>query len=911
MSDTFRKRLIEEILPLMEIGAESSKSVAYGDIHAIHTWFARRPLAACRSATFAALVDAPATEAERDDLLALIKRGLLNSAPQKDQAAIAEMRERVLKAYEGRAPRVLDPFAGGGSLPLEAARLGCEAHALDLNPVALLILLGTVDYPMRYAKTRFPLPTPPDDLLAESEQARRSGDLVEAVRAWGEWVLERVRPELERYYPRDPDGRTVVAYFWAKTVRCGNPACGAEIPLLAHRWLSRRKGKPPVAYRLLPQADKTLQVEILRGAAASADDPARGTMARGSVQCPFCASSLSPAQVKAEFTAGRDGRLLLAAATSKGGEAGTQFRPASDADRQRAAEARDALRRAEAAHDDPFLSLVPDEEFPQRGALGIRPSIYGLRTWGEMFSPRQSLALATFARGVREAHRELCAQGATPEGAGAVALYLAFTVSRMVLRMSEGSVWHNGGHKVERATAGHRLPITWDYAETNPLSGGSGSWQGTNEWALPALERLVNAGSAAVVRWADATQLPYPDNHFDAVLTDPPYYDSVPYGYLSDMQYVWLHRALGEILPDYFPAPLTPKSAEIVQDNQRNGGDASAKAFFEQHLQAALADIRRVLKPDGIALVMYAHTATSAWESLVSALIGAGLQVTASWPVNTETTSKVVWLGGAMLAATIFLVCRKRAGARTGYLDELLPEMRTEVRRALERFWGAGIGGADFFVSAIGPALSVYSRYAEVRYSSGQAVTVASFLTLVRQAVVDYSLEQALHGAEVGQVDPETQFALLWRWMFKTHAVESGAARLLDKATGVELAELVKSGLLVRSDKSQKMALLGPHERPELMERTLRRAQAGHAPMIDVIHCACVLWRDGRRDELGELLGTSGDVARQVAQALAGLLPESGEERKLLLGVLGSWRQATGVLEEPAPEPRPKQMPLP
>ncbi len=886
MSDQNPPRLIEELLPLTDIGIESSKSVSYGAIHAIHTWFARRPLAACRAAAFAALVDAPTREDARDELLNLIVESLPRKAPQRKPGVFDRMREHIQRTFEGRAPKVLDPFAGGGSLPLEAARLGCETYAQDLNPNAVLTLLGTVDYPMRFAETQFPLPEPD---FPDLQAVPRTGDLVEAVEAWGDWVYRRAEEALAPYYP-SPPGETVVAYFWAKTVHCTNPACGAEIPLVAHRWLSKRRGKPPVAYRLVPQPDRTVKVEILRGQAARDDKPSKGTVSRGAAQCPHCPQTISPDQVKAQFQAGQDGRMMIAVAYKKDNESGTFFRVATETDLEIFQAATKSLKEAEMAHDDPFFPLVPDEPFPKSGSSGTRLAPYGVRSWGQVHNARQLLALTTFVSAIQDAYREIREGGATDAMAQAVTLYLAFALSRMTLRMSEASRWNNKGDKVEAATAGHKLPMLWDYAEVNPLSGGSGSWENTYQWASPSIERVIGAApSPGHVAWGDATQLPHEDNVFDAILTDPPYYDSVSYSDLSDMQYVWLHRALNDILPEHFPAPLTPKRAEIIQENSRHKSGAAAQAFFEAQLGKALREIHRVLKPDGIAMIMYAHTDTSAWETLVTALIHAGFQVTASWPVNTEMRSRQVWLSAAVLQSTIFLVCRKRTGARVGYLDEILPAMRKAVQQALARFWAAGIGGADFFISAIGPALSVFSRYDEVRYSSGQRVSVANFLTLVRQAVVDFSLQQALQGVEVGEVDRETQFALLWRWTYGHKKVETGAALLLDKATGVELSALERRGLLGRVDRNRRMVLHGPEDRPDVVERTLRQMQGGDVPLIDVIHAAGLLWRENRREPLHELLATYGEPLRKVAQALAEIQKNGHSERRLTLGFLSAW----------------------
>jgi len=898
-------RLIEELLPLTEIGVESSKSISYGDIHAIHTWFARRPLAACRAATFAALVNAPATESERDALMKLIIASLPHKAPQQKPHVFEEMRERILQTFDGHAPKVLDPFAGGGSLPLEAARLGCEAYAHDLNPNAVLTLLGTVDYPMRFAKTQFPLPKSED--WFDAADAPRQGSLVEAVAAWGEWVQKRAEEKLAGYYPSAP-GETVIAYFWAKTVRCTNPTCGGEIPLVAHRWLSYRDGQEPVAYQLRPQLDRTIQVNILRGKVAREDKPDKGTMARGSVQCPHCPQTIAPEQIKAQFMAGQDGRMMLAVAYKKDDEGGTFFRPATEADRADFQRAAATLIVAEANHDDPFFPIVPDEPLPDQ-SRGNNLGRYGVNTWGKVHNSRQLLALTTLVTIIQNAYRELLTLGATKEMARAITLYLAFALSRMTLRSSEASRWNNKGDKVEAATAGHRLPMLWDYAEINPFSGGSGSWENIHNWALPSMRNIISsAPEPANVAWGDATQLPYEENAFDAVLTDPPYYDSVSYSDLSDMQYVWLHRALKDILPEHFPAPLTPKKAEIIQENSRHPSSSAAQAFFEDRLGAAFAEIHRVLKPDGVALVMYAHTQTGAWETLVAALIRAGFQVTASWPVNTETRSRQVWLSAAVLQSTIFLVCRKRIHKRIGYLDEILPEMRQAVQQALARFWAVGIGGADFFISAIGPALSVYSRYDEVRYGSGQRVSVDNFLTLVRQAVVDFSLQQVLHGVEIGEVDRETQFALLWRWTYGHKKVETGAALLLDKATGVELSALERRGLLGREDNNCRMVLFGPEDRPEVVEQTLTRLRTGSVPLIDAIHAAGLLWRDNRREELHQLLASQGEPLRKVAQALVEIQKNGHSERRLTLGFLGAWPAGLKMQEKPATSPEATQL---
>ncbi|KKK58845.1 hypothetical protein LCGC14_3040320, partial [marine sediment metagenome] len=357
----------------------------------------------------------------------------LNKAPQQDPDAINEMRRMVLDSNDGSPPRVLDPFGGGGSLPLEAARLGAEAHTLDLNPVAVLTMLATVDYPFRFATTQFPVP--PGSSAKTLFDNQSSGEstvtgIAEAVRRWSGWVYHYVAERIEKFYESE-SGATIVAYFWAKTVECTNPSCSHQIPMLAHRWLSRRKNKPPIAYRVRVDGSGGMTAEILEGDDAVTDDPSNGTMARGSTKCPHCTETLKPEQVKAQTWKGKTGRWMFEVAEKI--NPGVRFRSATAADTHAFEEASQELGRRIEENPDPFETLVPDETFPEPGSLGIRPTLYAVTNWGQMFNSRQQLALVVFTEAVREAYRAALALGAGSEEAQAISLYLALLVSRMAI----------------------------------------------------------------------------------------------------------------------------------------------------------------------------------------------------------------------------------------------------------------------------------------------------------------------------------------------------------------------------------------------------------------------------------------------------------------------------------------------
>lgn len=878
------RRFIEESFPVKEVSVESAKekNIRHGHISTLHIWWARRPLASSRATNYAALIPAIDPKANPDEwnnkrnfIIDLCKwENSLN------QTLIHKAREDILKANGGKPPRVLDPFAGGGSIPLEALRLGCETYASDYNPVATLILKCTLEYPQKYGK---PQKVKGDDW---TEAEKTVNPLLEDVRKLGDWLLNEAKKEIGRFYPPEADGSVPVGYIWARTIPCQNPTCGAEIPLMRQFWLAR-KDKKKVS--LLPYVvGKEVKFKIVGdGYEPMLKDfnPENGTVSRAVATCPVCGGMIDDKTTRRLFQEGKAGQGMVAVVTSKTGTNGKRYRIATTKDVQTFQEAEKYLKeKRQKLMTEWGMDPVPDEPTPEGKGSGAERAFsvrnYAMNTWGDLFNSRQKLALITFAEKVRQAYREMLAEGYDTEYARAVASYLVMGIDRLATHACVLTRWRSDALSFERAFDRQALQMVWDYGEVNPFSDSRGQWN--LEPMLEVLEYVSKTPHTATLAQSSATSLPYPDNHFDAAVTDPPYYDNVPYSYLSDFFYVWLKRMVGEIYPELFSTPLTPKKDEIVAYSHGPGGLEEGKKFFEDMLSKSFQEIQRVLKPDGIATIVYAHRSTGGWEVLINSLLDSGLIMTGAWPLNTEMKERLRSQESAALASSIYIVARKMARQPTGFYNNVQEELKQHLNKKLERLWQEGISGADFFIAAIGSAIEVFGKYEKVMDYEGNIVRADRLLQDVRKIATDYAVRQILHNGFSGEITDLTRFYVLYRWNYGEARVEFDEARKLAQSCSIDLSKEWNRGGFIRKEK-EFIRVLGPQERQleELKNST---------ELIDALHCVLLLWEKGKRNEMVSLLHKSGygtgEVFYRVAQAISETLPIDSKEKKLLDGFL-------------------------
>ena len=1061
---TDKPRLIERAFPLKQASLTSvhEKNVRHGHISTLHIWPARRPLAACRAALLATLLPDPGTPDERQRLCeriggkvvqriekkkmpngSVVERvkeeveggvlGWIGTEPKSGgrkklenhqvlvahrEKELAWFREQIKKAYGGRAPRVLDPFAGGGAIPLEAMRLGCETTAADINPVAWFILKCTLEYPQKLAGKNHALP---DFILADEEfmndfykahphlvgrtkrtkkqeqeaqedlwesQKKDSGrvpkaDLAWQVRAWGRWVLNQARKELAAYYPTYADfepldlkhpkpyekqpmrlvpikedgtpdidalnaefseeyiadkknprwvAKPTVAYLWARTVKCKN--CRAVVSLLKTRWLCKKDHKR-VLLMMKPNADKTgvefgIQddVPVQGGNAAQKREHDKrlgaGTMSQAGAKCACCGAIMTLEDLRIDGQSGRLGELLTAVSVE--GQTGKEYRlPANDDEGIVSEE--DLERVFSRLPKGAITEPIPNN--PRRFATPM----YGMTTFGSLFRSRQLFALSQLASAIRTSRREMSCQGYPSDWVSAVSGYLSMALDRQADYCSTICTWHNSGEKLGHTFARFALPMVWDFCEVNPISNSSGNFQGALEWIGLICEFLCRTVDIPTPDVIQKSATDSAKSQYDVIVTDPPYYDAIPYSDISNFFYIWLSRILSDQFQEEFSAPTIPYAGELVMDRQHEAlKQPRTREFYESGMASAFSRMHDALTPEGRLVVVFAHKEPDAWETLVSAMIRSGFVVDASWPIQTEMGTRSNARGTAALASSVWLVCKKRPiGLANGWDNKVLEYMRASVTECLHAYWDAGIRGPDFVWAATGPALEVYSKFPVVKKANSprEVMSVGEFLSNVRRMVVDFVVGQVLTGehgdsdmAAADRMDAPTAYYLLHRHDFGLDEAPAGACILYATACGLADRDLESVWDLVSHTGSagndedeeepdpdadaeaEDSGDSGSKIKLRTWAQRKRRSMGYEAPtgrpipLIDRVHRIMHLWRAGDVHKVDDYLDDNGlrrqELFKRLVQSLIEL-SDAGSEERSLLESLSNHIQAKGA----------------
>ncbi|KPQ40177.1 MAG: putative DNA methylase [Phormidium sp. OSCR] len=937
---TYRKKLIEVALPLEAINMESAreKSIRHGHPSTLHLWWARRPLAACRAVLWASLVDDPSSWPDRFpteedqtqerqrlfDILGRIVvdtdkkgkqkqkvRGLVSWDDIKEPQIIDEAQREIARCLAwGRgetppttpeavreyiahhAPPAYDPFAGGGSIPLEAQRLGLEAHASDLNPVAVLINKALIEIPPKFANLA---PVNGEDRPRVSlESWRGAQGLAADVRYYGAWMREQALQRIGHLYPpvelEDGDKATVIAWLWARTVKCPNPACGCQMPLVRSFKLSTKKDKEAWVKPIVeagaehqPPGETPAEAEVPRirfQVQSGRGDVPEGTVSRKGAVCLACGTPVGLDYVRSEGREGRMGAQLMAIVAE--GDKGRTYVSPTDEQEQIANSAQPKWK--------PETELVNNSRH-------MTPVIYGMTKHADLFTSRQLVALTTFSDLVSEAKdkaiQEALAAGLSDDniplndgGTGAraygeaISVYLAFAVDKSSDYWSNLCTWHTSGEKMSHVFTRQAIPMTWDFAEANPMSDSSGNFMSAITWARKVLEgSSCNAESFSLQHNAmeDHTN----DLRHKVVSMDPPYYDAVPYADLSDFFYTWLRPGLSSIYSDICRTLLVPKSEEMVADSFRHGSKQKARDFFESSLIKVFHRINNLNHHDYPVTVYYAlkqtetdnneNVASTGWETILEGLMQSNFSICGTWPLRTELSNRMRGQASNALASSIVLVCRPRPeNAPKTSRRQFLKELKRELPTALKTLQQGNIAPVDLAQASIGPGMAVYSQYSAVLENDGSPLTVRTALQLINQLLDEYLTEQE------GEFDSDTRWALTWFEQYQFNSGPYGEAETLSTARNTSVQGLEEAGILTA--KAGKVRLVKREELPEhwtpqtdnriphweltqhLIQRLLQNGELGAAELLAAL-----------KGEAAEV-----EIARDLAYRLYNLCDRKG-----------------------------------
>lgn len=815
MTQSYKKKLIEVAIPLEAINAASAreKSIRHGHPSTLHLWWARRPLAACRAVLFAQLVDDPSSlpeqfptaelqDTERKRLFAIIE-DLVKWENSTNEEVLERARAEIRRSCGGVLPPVYDPFSGGGSIPLEAQRLGLPAYGSDLNPVAVMIGKAMIEVPPRF-KDQQPIHPGVKDRI----HYRNAEGLAEDVKYYGEWILEKARERIGHLYPqvdlpKDLGGgkATVVAWIWARTVPSPDPAFSdVQVPIASSFLLGIKTGKEAWIEPLVDRHPKTITYRIRHGGTKAEIAAAKeGTKAgRGAnFRCLMSDTAITPEYVK---RMGRDGKMgqTLIAIVAEGNRSRAYVAPSKDHE-QVALSAKPGWKPETSLPNDPRNFWTVD---------------YGLTTFGDLFTDRQLVALNTFSELVHAARAQIEADGlaagiendgvalrdggrSTRAYSEAVCLYSAFAITKMADRGSTICTWDSSRSSLRNTFGRQAIPMTWDFAEGNPFSGSTGSWGPCVEWTWKAIENF-SPGNEGVEIQHDAQSVVYPAG--TVISTDPPYYDNIGYADLSDFFFCWMKPVIRPVYPQLFEFLATPKSDELVATPYRHGGKDAAEDFFLSGMSKAIANMAKQSSNLYPASIYYAFKqseiaqegiSSTGWATFLQAVVEAGYAVVGTWPLRTEMANRMIASGTNALANSVVLVCRKKeVTAEIITRAEFIRALKRELPPSIAELQAANIAPADMPQSAIGPGMGVFSRYRAVLESDDSPMSVKAALQLINRELDEYL------GGIQGEFDADTRFAITWFEQNGLKAGDYGTANNIATARGISVESVKHAGIV-------------------------------------------------------------------------------------------------------------------
>lgn len=894
---TYKPKLIEVALPLATINAEAAreKSIRHGHPSTLHMWWARRPLAAARAVIWASLVDDPSAnpalspeeqEAERTRLFGILER-LVKWENANDPSVLAEARAEIDRCFPDGPPPVLDPFGGGGAIPLEAQRLGLKALSGDLNPVPVLIQKAMIEIPPRFAD-QAPVHPGVDGGLSTWERAQ---GLAADIEAYGKWMRSEAEARIGHLYPNaigsDGESLTPIAWIWARTVESPDPTWKGHVPLVASWELRKRPGKPTIWVEpIIDRESQSISYEIREGGTPTLDR----TVDRGGGRCIATGATMPYSYIRPEFQGRRMGQDLLAVVAE--GARGRSYFAATEAQ----------ISAATVAVPD---RTVSGDIFDWPGRTNVVR--YGMGQWEDLFSPRQLVALTTFSDLLDEV-RQRVRDDALNAGLGdrgerlrdggsdatayadAVATYLAFAVDKCADYWSTICSWHNSKELIRNTFGRQAIPMTWDFVECNPFSSSTGNWMAMVDWVRKSVEHLP-AGSPpgeAVQRDARARVR---EVGTVAVSTDPPYYDNISYADLSDFFFVWLRRNLSDVWPDECATLLTPKTEELIANPYRAGSKKKAESHFESGMAQFMNEVAAAQSSDVPATIYYAYKATetkageirsTGWDTFLQGVLDAGLQVNATWPMRTELGNRLIASKSNALASSIVLACRPRAtSAPLASRGEFMSALRDELPEAVRLLQSGNIAPVDIAQSTIGPGIKVFSRYAKVVEADGSAMSVSDAL-----AIINDVLGEVIDGEEA-ELDADTRFAATWYAQQGYNPGRSGDADGQARAKNTSLSGIEAAG--IGEARGGSFRLFERHELdPEWDVVADTRLTVWEATQ----HLVAALDRsETEAADLLHRLGGFGERARQLAYVLFQKATDKGwaEEAGAYNGLILAW----------------------